>query len=189
MSKYEQIKGEKDTLVVNLIGGPGTGKTTTMALVFGTLKQLGIDAEMVTEFPKELVWEHRTETMKDELYIFAKQAHRFFRVNGQVDVIVTDRPIILTVLYNNLYGDGSNALDAVVKETFNKYNNMNFFLNRVKGYNPNGRTQTEDEADKIAEGLKDILDKENYPYKSYNADESVVDKIVVDILERLGLSL
>lgn len=184
-SKYEQKKGTKNTLVVNLIGGPGTGKTTTMALVFGKLKTMGIDAEMVTEFPKELVWEHRTETMKDELYIFAKQAHRFFRVNGQVDVIVTDRPIILTVLYNNLYGDKSSALDAIVKETFEKYNNLNFFLNRVKEYNPNGRTQTEEESNEIADGLYEIMKDYGYDFIEYAADEEVADKIISDILNIL----
>ena len=89
MSKYEKANNEgKNTLVVNLIGGPGAGKSTTMAGVFSKLKSLGVDAEMVSEFAKELVWENRKDTMKDETYIFAKQAHRIFRVNGQVDVIV-----------------------------------------------------------------------------------------------------
>lgn len=58
MSKYEKNNTEnKNTLIVNLVAGPGTGKSTTMAGVFYKLKSLGIDCEMVTEFAKELVWE------------------------------------------------------------------------------------------------------------------------------------
>lgn len=186
MSKYEKTNNEsKNTLVVNLIGGPGAGKSTTMAGVFSKLKSLGVDAEMVTEFAKELVWENRKDTMKDETYIFAKQAHRIFRVNGQVDAIITDRPIILTVLYNNKYGEKSPNLDALVAETFEKYNNVNYFLNRVKEYNPNGRNQTEEESDEIAEGLLKIMDDYGYDYKILPADENVVDIIVEDVLKIL----
>ena len=110
------------TLIVNIFGGPGAGKSTTMAGVFSQLKRLDIDCEQVTEFAKDLVWEDRQETFKDELYIFAKQAHRLFRVNGKVDVIITDRPLILT----NLYAENNSELCALCLSEFNKYNN---FLN------------------------------------------------------------
>ena len=89
----------KNTLVVNLLGGPGVGKSTLTAAIFAKLKDAGVDCEMASEFAKELVWEQRNETFKDELYIFAKQAHRLFRLNGKVDVVITDRPLILTCFY------------------------------------------------------------------------------------------
>ena len=66
------------TLVINLFGGPGCGKSTTMARLFADLKTMGYNVEMVSEFAKDLVYEMRQETMKDELYIFAKQHHRLF---------------------------------------------------------------------------------------------------------------
>jgi hypothetical protein len=186
MSKYEKtVSKDKNTLIVNLVAGPGTGKSTTMAGIFYKLKALGIDCEMVTEFAKELVWENRADTMKDELYIFAKQAHRIFRVNGQVDVIITDRPLILTVLYNNLYGEKSKELDALVAATFKKYNNLNYFLERTKEYNPNGRNQTEEEADDISRGLLEVMLDYDCPYTKLPADEKVVDIIVDDILKVL----
>ena len=58
-----------NTLVINLFGGPGCGKSTTMARIFADLKIQGYNAEMVSEFAKDLVYEQRQETMKDELYL------------------------------------------------------------------------------------------------------------------------
>lgn len=175
----------KNTLVVNLIAAPSSGKSTIMAQVFAKLKWLNVDCEMVTEFAKELVWEERKETFKDELYIFAKQAHRLFRVNGKVDVIITDRPLIITVEYNNRYGDGLEELDALCIKEFNKYNNLNFFLERNKPYNPNGRNETEEQSNEIAKELKEILDVNNIPYINIAGVESASDLIVEEILKRI----
>ena len=59
----------KNTLVVNLIGGQGSGKSTMMANLFSWLKWRNVDCEMCSEFAKELVWEERKQTFKDELYM------------------------------------------------------------------------------------------------------------------------
>lgn len=142
----------KNTLIVNLFGGPGCGKSTLMARIFSELKVRGYDCEMVTEFAKDLVWEKRNETFKDELYIFAKQNHRLFRVNDKVDIIVTDRPLLLT----NVYNQNDKELCGLCLKTFNQYNNLNFLLKRQTVYQENGRNQSEDEAvqiDKITQNL------------------------------------
>lgn len=47
----------KNALVVNLFGGPGCGKSTTMARLFADLKTRGLNVEMVSEFAKDLVYE------------------------------------------------------------------------------------------------------------------------------------
>ena len=46
----------KDTLIVNLYGGPGCGKSTGAAYLFSKLKMAGVDAEYVPEFAKDKVW-------------------------------------------------------------------------------------------------------------------------------------
>lgn len=45
------------TTVINLIGSPGTGKSTIAAELFARMKWLGFDVELVSEYAKELVWE------------------------------------------------------------------------------------------------------------------------------------
>lgn len=43
------------TSVINLIGGPGSGKSTTAAGLFFRMKSMGVRCELVTEYAKELV--------------------------------------------------------------------------------------------------------------------------------------
>ena len=151
---------EKRTLVVNLFGGAGVGKSTLMAQIFAELKIKGYDCEMVTEFAKDLIWEKRDETFKDELYIFAKQNHRMFRVNGKVDIIVTDRPLLLT----NAYNQHDKELCDLCLKTFNEYNNLNILLKREVTYQPNGRNQTEEEAIEIDNITRHVLESNGIDY-------------------------
>lgn len=139
-------------VVINLFGGPGCGKSTTMARLFSDLKQMGYNCEMVTEFAKDLVYENRMDTMKDELYIFAKQNHRLFRVKDKVDIIITDRPLLLTCIYDSLYGYNDKDLHQLVRTTFSRYNNINIMLKPVDvDYKTEGRLQDEEESDNISD--------------------------------------
>ena len=172
------------SLVVNFIAAPSAGKSSLMADVFAKLKWKNIDAEMVTEYAKDLVWEERTQTFKNEIYIFAKQHHRLFRLNNKVNIIITDRPLILSCYYNRA-ANGSQLLDQLVLEEFNKFNNLNFFVNRVKPYNPNGRNQTEDESNAIGVSLKEMLNENNITYTEITGEPSSADRVVSKILEQL----
>ena len=162
----------KNTLIVNLFGGAGIGKSTLMARIFSELKIQGYDCEMVTEFAKDLVWEKRNETFKDELYIFAKQNHRLFRVNGKVDIIVTDRPLLLT----NAYNQDDKELCNLCLKTFNQYNNLNFLLKRQTVYQENGRNQSEEEAMQIDKITEDLLKSNGVNY--YIVDNNDLTDII-----------
>lgn len=172
----------KNTIVVNLLGGPGVGKSTLTAAIFAKLKDNDVDCEMASEFAKELVWEQRNETFKDELYIFAKQAHRLFRLNGKVDVIITDRPLILTCFY----AQDDKPLCKFCLDRFESYHNVNYLLVREKAYNPNGRNQNEEEARKIDTETKVMLAKYDIDYKELPGNMDTSDIIVNDILKMLG---
>ena len=72
-------------LIVNLYGAPGAGKSTGAAYVFSQLKMHGINAELVTEFAKDKVWEESKAVFQNQAYIFGKQYFRISRVQGKVD--------------------------------------------------------------------------------------------------------
>ena len=43
----------KETLVINLIGGPCSGKSTIAAELFARLKKMGVHCELVSEYIKD----------------------------------------------------------------------------------------------------------------------------------------
>ena len=112
-------------LVVNLFGAPGSGKSTGAAYIFSQLKIAGVNAELVTEFAKDKVWENNEEVFKNQAYIFGEQSFKMSRCRDKVDVIVTDSPLLLSALYNSdeILGEEFNN---VVYRVFNSYENMNF---------------------------------------------------------------
>ena len=57
-------------LVVNLFGAPGAGKSTDSAIyIFSQLKINGINAELVTEFAKNIIWEHNRKALTNQIYM------------------------------------------------------------------------------------------------------------------------
>lgn len=168
-------------ILINLFGAPGAGKSTGAAYIFSQLKMRGINAELVTEFAKDKVWEGSKAVFENQAYIFGKQYFRISRCADQVDVIVTDSPLLLSILYNN-DEDLGGTFDAVVRRVAKKYNSKNYYLKRVKDYNPSGRFQTEEESDEIAIELKRLLDREGVEYKVRRGDVIGYEQIVEDIM-------
>ncbi len=143
-------------LIINLFGAPGAGKSTGAAYIFSKLKMLGVNAELVTEFAKDKVWENNTEVLSNQTYVFGKQHFRISRCADKVDVIVTDSPLLLSALYNksNLLGDDFNNLVAKI---FKSYDSINYFIKRDKPYNSTGRLHTEEESNELANALIGLI--------------------------------
>ena len=172
-------------IVVNLAGAPGAGKSTGAATIFAALKKAGVNAELVTEFAKDKTWEHNITALGCQEYVFGKQSYRLRRCREDVDVIVTDSPLPLSLIYNT-----NPALDhhftEVVLSVFNTYDNINFFVNRVKPYNPKGRNQTEKESDLLSPLIKNLFDTHNISYTEIDGDDEGYDKVVSMVLEHLN---
>lgn len=174
---------ENKTLVVNLYGGPGTGKSTTAAGIFYDLKTSGINCEIVSEFAKDLTWEKRYHTLEDQIYIFAKQYHRIFRLLGQVEVIVTDSPILLSLVYDK---KKCPHLRNLILQEYNKMWTYNVFLKRKKKYNPKGRNQTESQAKDLDVNILDVLTDTNQLYETFDGDTNGKNLIVSKIFKLLN---
>ena len=108
------------------------------ALVFSRLKLLNINCELVTEFAKDKTWEKNFSALSNQVYVFAKQYFRMDRCADQVDVIITDSPLALSPYYNK-DPDIHKPLCELAVRIANKFNNLNYFIKRVKKYNPIGR--------------------------------------------------
>lgn len=170
----------KETIVINLIGGPGSGKSTIASGIFYNLKKNGIDCEMALEFAKDKVWEESYRTLDDQIYVFGKQYHRLWKLLGKVDVIITDSPLILSAIYNK---EQSDYFENFIIEQFKKFNNKVYFIERNPSqYQENGRMQNLEEAIEIDEKILDILKRNNISFMNI-VNEKAVDFIVSDIIK------
>lgn len=148
--------------VINLIGGPGCGKSTTAAGLFYELKKKGYSVELVTEYAKTRVWEDALKTLKDQIYVFGKQHHSQWKLEGKVDYIVTDSSLLFSIIYG---GDQvTEAFESLVIEDFKRFNNVCIFLERTGiDYERNGRLETSQEAEEIDKRILKLVDKYKIP--------------------------
>jgi hypothetical protein len=157
---------EKKTKIINLYGGPGTGKSTSAAYLYYLLKSLGKNVELVREYVKDWAWEKRNISSYDQLYLFGKQSRRESMLYGRVEYIVTDSPVLQGLYYADKYCPTTiargleNVTDAFYLQAMNDgHQHFHVFLNRSKEYNPEGRYQTLDQALEIDKGVKRLLDR------------------------------
>jgi len=177
----------KKPIIVNIFGGPGSGKSTTAAGVFNKLKLTGVNCEIVTEFAKDLTWKKDLNSLKNQIYIFGQQHDRMFHLKEQVDVIITDSPIIMGLIYTD-YDKVSPSFEQLVVDEFNRpeAENLNIFIKRVKPYNPSGRNQTEEEAKEKDQDIINLFNKYQINVSFVNGDEDADFIISQEVLKMLG---
>lgn len=168
-------------IVINLFAGPGSGKSTTCAGIFAKLKLAGINCEMALEYAKDKVWENSHEVLDDQIYVFGKQLHRIFRLKDKVEVVITDSPLLLSILYDKTENP---YLRDLVLDQFGKFDNRNYFIHRDTDYNPKGRLQTESEAKEIDKVLINLLNRFEVDYKMVDKEEAA-EIIFNEIMEEL----
>lgn len=169
-------------IVINLFGEPCSGKTTGAAYIFSKLKMKGYNIELVTEYAKDLVWE-KSSLINDQIYVFAEQQRRLKRLKDKVDIIITDSPLFLSIVYHediNLY------FDQLVLNVFEQYNNINFLIQNKKEYNPIGRIHTEEESEAIRNKIISSLDFFNIPYETIDGNEYAYDVILKKVEEKIN---
>lgn len=173
-------------LVVNIFGGPGAGKSTIAAGVFSEIKQLGIETEYIPEFAKVLAWSNRILDMRKQLYVFAKQEYMLETLRQQpLDVVVTDAPLPTSLAY--VTHDYYTSFPTLVMEVFNRYKNMNFFLEHRHPYSQVGRIQDREAAHAVAKRVREMLEERNIPYMSTANESSPIDFILEKVLNELRM--
>lgn len=185
LQQIKQIVNKQGPFVINLFGGPGSGKSTIAAGLFYKLKIRGINCELCTEYAKDMVWEESYHTLDDQIYVFGKQHHRLWRVKDKVDVIICDSPLILSCYYSKTE---SLYFEKFIVEQFNKFNNVNYFINRSNSYSEVGRMQTIDEARGIDQEIMNILNRHNIKYdvlEQADAINTIYDETIIKLNKKL----
>lgn len=167
-------------VVINFFAGAGAGKSTISADVFSQLKKMNYNCEMVGEYAKELILSNNYEALKDQIYLFAEQLHRLRSMDNRgVKIVVCDSPLLLSLIYDKNH-EGKEFSDLVWKE-HNKYENFNYFLERVEDFwKIDGRLGTKEIAKQNDMKILGLIG--NLQYKKITPFDS--DMVVGDINER-----
>lgn len=141
----------KSTTIINLVGGPCSGKSTTAAGLFAAMKlKTKKKVEIVTEVIKDFVYDDNKGAMDDQILITAQQNHRLRRLQGKVDFVISDASLLNAVIYNEFYKDPHNLSTQLSKDLFDEYDdNIVFLLPRKPEYDQYGRTQSLEEAKEL----------------------------------------
>jgi tRNA uridine 5-carbamoylmethylation protein Kti12 len=141
------------TKVINLYGGPSSGKSTTAAGIYHALKNHNIKAELVREYVKSWAWEGKIIGKWDQPYILAKQMREEARLYGKVDYIITDSPLWIACYYNDKYSPGLKLRELVLSFYAEAEKagviHTNYLLTRTKPYEQAGRYESEQEAKQV----------------------------------------
>jgi tRNA uridine 5-carbamoylmethylation protein Kti12 len=168
----------KKLTVINMFGGPGTGKSTAAADLFTRMKRNGYRVELVHEVAKDYVWEEWGHIFGEQDYIFANQ-HRLIRrlVNHEVDYAISDSSIILGLFYMPDWFPES--FKPFVLDVFNTYTNVNVIFERNPEfpYQQWGRNESEQQAIEKDRQIRQFFDEAGIPYIVVMAGPSSVDEI------------
>jgi len=142
--------------VIELYAGPGAGKSTTAAGLFNAMKLMGLKVELVTEFAEDLTYGQRLHELGNQLYVLAHQEARQARLQGQVDWVITDSPLLLSNVYVLHSRFDSEAFRETVREASRQYDRVPFFMNRSADYQTYGSGQTREEAMGLDEEIFEV---------------------------------
>lgn len=198
------------TIVINLLGGSGIGKTTARMLTTGAMKSVDeqtfrgirtprkIRAQEVGEFVKS--WadiqlkcthcgEHhpRVPTGYDQAYLFGCQSQAESILYGNYEVLVTDSPMLLSGYYEFYHLKKSIVLPSILNFIKHAEENgvtyLNFMLSRHKEFDPQGRFETAEQASFVDNDLERWMNDLKIPLIKCTVEDVQRPKFIIDYLE------
>lgn len=156
------------TVYLNVLGGPGTGKSIITAELYAKLKRRMVLAEMVQEVVKWKIYEGVVD-VDDQLSLTKEQAEKLKFLKGKVEVAIGDGNLITNAFYNWSVNHNSDKAEVrkVIDEAMNLLkNHLNIFLVRDPGaeFESKNRFQSRAEAAEVDSSYLSFLKANNYPY-------------------------
>ena len=171
--------------VVNLLGGPGIGKSTLAATIYVELKRRGMEVEYVAEYPKELVYQNNTVALSDQVYVFAHQYHKIWTAAQHNELIITDSPILLSAMYNP---DTSHNFQELIVELHSNFNSMNVVLKRTaETHSMVGRVHSLTESVSVDNRIRELLDYRSIEYVEFDPVNDNIEPLVRLIIQEYDL--
>ena len=174
------------TKVINIIGGPGCGKSMFSAAIVLFLHLHAKTVETIPDHAKALVWQRNFEVLKNQYFIAQRQFEMLNLLDGQVQFLVTESSLPQTLYYNENYEP--NICDvaktrAQILAWHGMYDNINILVERGdKRYVRAGRLQEEEQARAIDLGLRSLLDREGIAYTTLAPDITAINAFATSLL-------
>ena len=181
---------KKKGTIINLVGGPGTGKSLYSSYLFTMLKLEGYNVEITQEYAKDLVWRKKYEILRNQHIVSYHQYQALKGASKYVEAVITDGSLIHSYYYNR-YSDINYSNVELTEERIdmflNKFNNIVIYLKRNPKYpyQKEGRYQTEEEAKDIDKKMKKILKEKKIKYIEVMADMDNTDEMLKYIIKKL----
>lgn len=168
-------------LVVNFFGAPGARKSTMAYGLAYALRCKGIVAEVSWEVAKEYVY--AGEPLPNQLVLANMQAGRLRDLARAVDVVITDSPLPMGLLYSDT--ERWELKDICLGE-FKAYNNLNYFLYVMqKTYTQTGRLHDLNQAMDLQAKLASLLEEKGISYEPLSSTDEGISIVVDDVVEKL----
>ena len=172
----------KETLVINLIGGPCSGKSTIAAELFARLKKMGVHCELVSEYIKDRIYEENQTMPKNQITIFGMEHYNISTKIGKVDCLVHDGSYINNIIYK---AEENKEFDDLIVSEYKKFNNLDFFIKRGNiEFETYGRIHNLKQSKELDKIIKETYDRYGLSYIEVESRDAV-DKIIPIILRKL----
>lgn len=171
-------------IVINLFAGAGAGKSTVGLLLAGLLKQSGVDCEYVDEWHKMSVWLNHGNVLEHPEILLANQHQKLWALDGKVQVVVSDCPLLLFAPYAREYIPGYpyEEFEKMSLVLNNKYTNFNVWINRNPDiFKQEGRVQTLAESITMDNKIRGFVEQHDSIDTSVDNDFDSVDRLKVYI--------
>lgn len=178
----------KKSVYINFVGAPSSGKSLMSALTYAELKSRHRNVEMVQEYAKMLVYMENFEMLNCQWMVSYEQAKMLKALQGKVQYICTDCPLVIGLYYNRYYPDNVCDVQKTEQMIVSKMKELEpsvyVFLERNESfpYETEGRVHNEEEARLIDTQLKALLDELQVRYISIKSDKANVPGLVDHIL-------
>ena len=173
----------KETLIINLIGGPCSGKSTIAAELFARLKKMGVHCELVSEYIKDRIYEENQTMPKNQIAIFGMEHYNISNKLGKVDVIVHDGSFINNIIYKT---EENKYFDDLIISEYKRFWNLDFFIKRGNiEFETYGRIHNLKQSKELDKTIKETYDSYKLSYIEVESRDAV-DKIIPIVLKEIN---
>lgn len=172
---------------INIVGGPGSGKSITAVNIRAQLGFRGFNIELVDEAIKDWTYIPRSPKSCDSFYLQACQIQKEeLRLLAGVDLVVSDAPLMLQYFYAVWHKNPlQESMLKVAFEFEEMYPSLHIIIERDdEFYDETGRYETLEQAKDMDHVIIKTLRNNNVRFTRFSCREQ--NKLVEYLLTRLA---